>query len=457
MLKLPPPRVLTLLIICCISIFCACNAPQTPQDSIDTMIQSHANALEKFSEGLKKPKVIAISDITNYTGEAIDIQSLIAKLKLALSHNHKITFSSAVGGSGANIDTMIKQSRKLRDNAEFNPYTTKEKGELLAPDYSLTGKITKSNGGYEFLLTLSDLGKGVEVWSNMARFHTIPKTTKKTISKEKEALQNCLQEGIEDSVCKEVIKTLMTLESFDDLWEESFDKCFKESNANACKEVKKIANAMIKLFDIAKEFPTLADKNSPFGNINQCEKDTECASSMSWFYTLAERDKEAITLAKKAKNSNEIFHEIGGFLYEIGESDRAIQYLQLGCDKAMYGTCAILADALYEYGDFFNAKKYYTIIAQKTNKYLKGYSHYKLGYMYAYGEGVRQDFNKAREHYKVACDLKYGGGCNNLGRLYGTGSGVKLNYPLAKQYYGKACDLGLQLGCDNYKLFNDIR
>lgn len=179
MLKLSHPRVLTLLIICCISIFCACNAPQTPQDSIDTMIQSHANALEKFSEGLKKPKVIAISDIINYTGEAIDIQSLIAKLKLAISHNHKITFSSAVGGSGANIDTMIKQSRKLRDNAEFNPYTTKEKGELLAPDYSLSGKITKSNGGYEFLLTLSDLGKGVEVWSHIARFHTIPKTTKR--------------------------------------------------------------------------------------------------------------------------------------------------------------------------------------------------------------------------------------------------------------------------------------
>lgn len=413
MLKLPSPRVLTLLIICYISIFCACNAPQTPQDSIGTMIQSHADALQQFSQTLKKPKVIAISDITNYTGEAIDIQSLIAKLKLALSHNHKITFSSAVGGSGANIDTMIKQSRKLRDNAEFNPYTTKEKGELLAPDYSLSGKITKNGAGYEFLLALNDLSKGVEVWSHIARFHTIPKTTKKTISKEEEALQDCLQEGIEDSVCKEIVKTLMTLykdgESFDDLWEESFDKCLKESNANACKEVKKFASAMIKLFDIAKEFPTLADKNSPFGKFNQCERDTECASSMSAFYTLAERDKEAIALAKKAKNSTEIFREIGGFLYEIGESDRAIQYLQLGCDKAMYGTCAILANVLYEYGDFFNAKKYYTIIAQKTNKYLKGYSHYKLGYMYAYGQGVRQDFNKAKRtlqgclRFKIWC------------------------------------------------------
>lgn len=249
----------------------------------------------------------------------------------------------------------------------------------------------------------------------------------------------------------------MTLESFDDLWEESFDKCFKESNANACKEVKKIANAMIKLFDIAKEFPTLADKNSPFGNINQCEKDTECASSMSWFYTLAERDKEAIALAKKAKNSTEIFHEIGGFLYEIGESDRAIQYLQLACN-GRNSSCLNLAFIYNKKQDYFNANKINNTLCQKaTNGTIKSSACFSIGLAYQQGEGARQDFIKAMESYKKACNLKDAGACNNIGYFYEYGLGVKQNRPLAKQYYGKACDLGLQLGCDNYKLFNDIR
>ena len=341
------------------------------------MIQSHANALEKFSERLKKPKVIAISDIANYTGEAIDIQSLIAKLKLALSQNHKITFSSAVGGSGASIDTMIKQSRKLRDNAEFNPYTTKEKGELLAPDYSLSGKITKVAGGYEFLLTLSDLSRGVEVWSNIARFHTIPKMTKKTMSKEEEALQDCLQSGIEDSVCKELTKTFMTLYKDANLWKESFDKCFEESNANACKEGKEFAKTFIKFLElseeVAKEYPSLTNKeDSPFGIFNQCEKDTECASSMSMLYALAERDKEAIALAKKAKNSNEIFHEIGRWLYyDMEESDRAIQYFKLACN-GRNSSCVNLAFIYNEKQDYFNANKINNTLCQKaTNGIIK--------------------------------------------------------------------------------------
>lgn len=440
-------------------LFSACNAPQPPKDSIS--IESHAAALNEFSKDFTKTKVIAISDITNYTGEHIDIQSLIAKLKVKLSHNDKIVFSSAVGGSGASVDTMIKKSRKLRDNAEFNPYTTKEKGELLAPDYSLFGKITKSNGGYEFLLTLSDLGKGVEVWSNIERFHTIPKMTKKTISKEEEVLQNCLQEGIEDSVCKEFVKITKTLmiykddKDFDDLWKESLDKCFKESNANACKEVKRFANAMIKLFEIFKEFPTLADKDSPFGNINQCEKDIECAPSMIVFYVLADRDTEAIALAKKAKISAEIIGEIGKMLYDMKEFDRSIQYFQLGC-KGDNLSCLRLAYVYSEQQDYFNASKINNTLCQKASVEIKSTACFNIGFAYQKGEGVRQDFIKAMESYKKACNLKYAGACNNIGYFYHNGLGVKRNFSLAKQYYGKACDLGEQMGCDNYKNLNSF-
>lgn len=80
---------------------------------------------------------------------------------------------------------------------------------------------------------------------------------------------------------------------------------------------------------------------------------------------------------------------------------------------------------------------------------------YNLGLRYHNGQGVRQDFAKARHYFEKGCKLNYGFACNNLGVLYVEGKGVRQNNSTAKKYYGKACDLGNQTGCDNYKLFNE--
>lgn len=107
-----------------------------------------------------------------------------------------------------------------------------------------------------------------------------------------------------------------------------------------------------------------------------------------------------------------------------------------------------------ESNDYFNAKKYFEIACNKfsdNDELRKGTSCYELGVMYAKGRGVRQDYHKAAELYKKACDIKKALACNNLGFLYDEGLGVRQNLSLAKQYYGKACDLGNQIGCDNYK------
>lgn len=68
----------------------------------------------------------------------------------------------------AENDAMITDARAMRENEEYNPYTTIEKGSLIAPDISLSGKISKSiNDGeeiYLFLLTLTDIKTGIVIW-----------------------------------------------------------------------------------------------------------------------------------------------------------------------------------------------------------------------------------------------------------------------------------------------------
>ena len=44
---------------------------------------------------------------------------------------------------------------------------------------------------------------------------------------------------------------------------------------------------------------------------------------------------------------------------------------------------------------------------------------------------------------------------HNLGIMYYKGQGVKQDYHKAKDFFGKACDNGLQIGCDKYRELNE--
>lgn len=139
-----------------------------------------------FVKNLEGKKVLVISDIENLTDEDIDIELLSRKLIRQIRNSKKFTLTNAIAGSGSKTDKMIRESRKLRNDEEYNQYTTKEKGNLVAPDYSLSGKITqrtKSIGkevrvDYQLLLVLSDLKDGVVLWDN-------EKIISKVIAKEK--------------------------------------------------------------------------------------------------------------------------------------------------------------------------------------------------------------------------------------------------------------------------------
>ena len=71
--------------------------------------------------------------------------------------------------------------------------------------------------------------------------------------------------------------------------------------------------------------------------------------------------------------------------------------------------------------------------------------------MYAYGQGVKEDFVIARELFTMACDGQNSLGCNLLGYIYRDAMGVKANKAKAQALFKKACALGNQDGCNNVK------
>lgn len=80
---------------------------------------------------------------------------------------------------------------------------------------------------------------------------------------------------------------------------------------------------------------------------------------------------------------------------------------------------------------------------------------FNAGFLYHNGQGVKQDFAKAKKYYEKTCDMEDKAACNHLGFLYAEGQGVKQDEARAKKYFGKACDLGNQNACDNYKILNE--
>lgn len=182
-----------------------------------------------------------------------------------------------------------------------------------------------------------------------------------------------------------------------------------------------------------------------------------------------------------------------------------INHFKKQCDSKDYDACGVVGWLQYEQKQYGEAKKYYEMTCEKavskdiakianlegnTTEIHRRSSCRLLGFLYRDGQGARQDYGKAMQYYKKACDLDDGNGCMQMGILYYNGQGVqrdlnrarelsdkscKLNYEYgcimlgsiyhngdgvqkdlskAKEYYGKACDMGAQMGCDKYKMLN---
>ena len=120
-----------------------------------------------------KPKVLMIGRIKNNTTQHIDTDSLMKKIRVALNKGGRALTTTAVGLE----DESSKAVRELRADDEFNQATIPGKGNLVSPDYSLSGKIIQNNARarrgllptirqseFAFQLSLTDLKTGLAVW-----------------------------------------------------------------------------------------------------------------------------------------------------------------------------------------------------------------------------------------------------------------------------------------------------
>ena len=119
--------------------------------------------------------VMTTGHIVNDTMQRIDTDQLMAKIEEELMNSGQVAMTSAVGGKGA-PDTMIYEMRDIRDSGqadEFNQDTLSAKGQLVAPELSIAGKIFQRNLRYDknkqqveyyFQLRITDLTTGLRFW-----------------------------------------------------------------------------------------------------------------------------------------------------------------------------------------------------------------------------------------------------------------------------------------------------
>ncbi len=129
----------------------------------------HSGALNRPGGGRY---VLAISTFINDTTQRIDMDQLVKSIRVALLRSGKVVVTTAIRAGGAE-DMLSYEVRKLRKSDEFNQRTVARKGQMIAPDYSLSGKIiqrnsTLTNGDtevdYYMQLSLTDIKTGLAYW-----------------------------------------------------------------------------------------------------------------------------------------------------------------------------------------------------------------------------------------------------------------------------------------------------
>ena len=74
---------------------------------------------------------------------------------------------------------------------------------------------------------------------------------------------------------------------------------------------------------------------------------------------------------------------------------------------------------------------------------------FNLGLLYANGQGVTQDYVRAREWYEKAAEKGFPSAMGNLGVLYHNGQGVAQDYGKAREWYEKAAEKGFPRAMGN--------
>ena len=115
-------------------------------------------------------KILAISDFYNLADFTLD-STLLARVFLQHIKDSKVfTLTNAIAGNASNTDPMLDTIRARRNTLEFGDVIPK--GALLAPKYSLSGRISsdvKELGSktiiqYNIILSITNLESGILEW-----------------------------------------------------------------------------------------------------------------------------------------------------------------------------------------------------------------------------------------------------------------------------------------------------
>lgn len=138
--------------------------------ALDDIIASPLLAHPQAAQGGRY--VMAVSTIVNDTAQRIDTDQLTKKIRVGLLQSGKFLTTTAIGLNGAE-DEMSARVRELADSKMVNQSTVKKNGTVIAPDFSLSGKIIQRTNrldrsnqlvDYYFQLTLTDLESGLAYW-----------------------------------------------------------------------------------------------------------------------------------------------------------------------------------------------------------------------------------------------------------------------------------------------------
>ena len=119
-------------------------------------------------------RVLMMGRISNETMQRIDTDQLVRPIRRDLLNSGRVVVSSAVGLQGPEDESSMA-ARELRESDEFDQRTTVDKGQMIAPDASLSGTIRQrtiqmDNGRnqveYYFELALSDIATGLVIWED---------------------------------------------------------------------------------------------------------------------------------------------------------------------------------------------------------------------------------------------------------------------------------------------------
>src|SRR6516165_10548620 len=131
-------------------------------------------------------------------------------------------------------------------------------------------------------------------------------------------------------------------------------------------------------------------------------------------------------------------------LHEAEEAQRK-RATNEGNAEAMFNLGLLYANGQGVTQDYVRAREWYEKAAEKGFPSAMG----NLGVLYANGQGVTQDYVRAREWYKKAADEGNAEAMFNLGLLYANGQGVTQDYVRAREWYEKAAEKGFPSAMGN--------